>query len=887
MEWLASFRDKLRVLLRREQFDHDLEEELQFHLETQTQENQLNGMSDDEAHRAAHLLLGNPTLLREASWHAWGWAPLERLLQDLRFAVRSLRRSPGFALSVVLLLTLAIWMNTTVFTVIHAVMLAPLPFDHSEELVRLYETNPKEGESTSAAAPANFVDWRAGSRTFSEMAAFVPHRCYVAGEEGLEQVPGALVTEEFFRVLRLRPAAGRALMPGDYAPLRDLQTSVSGMRVAIISYGLWQRRFGGSPAAIGASLQIRYPSRTAVVRIVGVMPASLASASSFLGTRDIWLPMVLTETEPVKGRFLDVIARRRPGVSNQQAQAEMDVIAWRLRARRPDSNAGWGVRVADPRELAPGSYRTSLLILAGAVALVLLIACANVANLMLARGAARLREMATRAAMGAGRSRLVAQLATESVFLSVTAGALGFVLSLASVRAVVAFAPPDLPRIGEISVSPAVFWFCLLVALAAGLLCGVAPALRVCKFELSAALKEGGTVSTGGARGRLSRSLVVLEVAVSLVLLVAAGLLARSFASVQMLKLGFPAGHVLAVEIQPVQLKNTKEMTLPRLPEELLLRLQSIPGVEAAAAGATPPGSTYSGFCYVEGSTKAVDCMRDMVSVLYFRALSIPLAAGRLFISSDYAGGPPVAIVNRTAARLAWPGENAIGKRIGEGPPGAPNLARWATVVGVVGDVPNRGLKFDAGPQVYLPLAQVAAQTDILIRTSGKAGLVAPSVRAVIRSLESELSITRMATVEERLASATAGLRFNTLLMTVFAALAFVLAASGVYSLISYTVTLRTREMSIRMALGADRADILGLIVLNGAVLVGIGVALGLAGAWGTVRFLSSLLYQIKPKDPLAFTAATALLIVAALAACYIPARRAASVDVMKTLRQE
>jgi putative ABC transport system permease protein len=524
------------------------------------------------------------------------------------------------------------------------------------------------------------------------------------------------------------------------------------------------------------------------------------------------------------------------------------------------------------------------MVLFGAVVLVLLIACANVANLMLSRGAARLREMATRMALGGSRLRLVAQLATESIFLSLAAGALGFLLSLASVRAVVAFAPPDLPRLSEVGVDPAVLWFCVLVALATGLICGLIPAFRLSGFDLSATLKEGGTVSSGKARGLLSRSLVILEVAVSLVLLVGAGLLARSFTAVQTLKFGFQPDHVLAVDLG---LDWRKPEATLRFYQELLPRLQRIPGVEAAAAGPIPPGSTFNSRYYKEGTTERIDCALDAPSTQYFDALRIPLLKGRLFTEAEGSDGR-VVIVNRTAARLTWPGEDPIGKRITLGYPGR---GPWSTVVGVVEDLPNDGMKTGPRPQVCLPptmdMPGFITPDRLVIRTSGKAGVIAPTVRATIRSLDSQMPIIRMGTVEERLASATAGLRFNTLLMTIFAALAFVLAASGVYSLMSYTVTLRTREMSIRMALGADRADILRLIVRNGAVLVGIGVALGLAGALGAVRLLSSLLYQVAPKDPLAFAAATALLALAALAACYFPARRAASVDVVETLRQE
>lgn len=882
MERIMKIWGRLRVLLKREQFDSELQEEMQFHQELQAEAYRENGMNANEAQFAARRQFGNAILLREAGWHAWGWGPLERVLQDLRFTLRTFRRNPGFALSVVLLLGLAIWMNTTVYSVIHAVMLMDLPFDHPEELVNLCETRAGWPLVPANVTPANFVDWQIGSRSFDSMAAAQSSRWSLGEDSGPNLVPGAFVTADYFKVLRVRPALGRAFLQDDYAPLHSHDTSVMHPRVAIISYAFWQRQFDSNPAAIGLTMRLRSPMTVAEVTIVGVMPADFASTDSFVGTSDIWMPLALAADEAPESHFLRVIARRRPGVSNQRAQAEMEIIAGQLQAKRPNSNAVYGVQVVEPLEFAAGNYRASLLLLAGAVGLVLMLACANVANLMLARGAARRREMATRSAIGAGRARLVAQLVMESLSLSVTAGAMGFVLSLASVRAVVALVPPDLPRIGGISVNLAVFWFCLCLVLLTGLFCGILPALRVSTFDLTSALKEGGMVSTNGARGLLSRTLVVMEIGVSLLLLVGAGLLVRSFVSVQTLELGFPPDQVLAVDLDPVG--YTGSGVRPRY-AELLPRLQAIPGVEAVAEGALPPNPSRKMSYYAEGTTTPVDGGFQLVSVQYFRALNIPLLAGRLFNETDLGPRTSVAILNRTAARLTWPGGDAIGRRINTNIPRNPI---WATVVGVVGDVPNLGLKAEPGPQVYLPtMGPPSCTSDLVIRARGQATAIEPAIRAVIGSLDSKLMIYRMATVEESISSETAGLRFNTLLMTIFASLAFVLAASGVYSLMSYTVSLRTREMSIRMALGADRSDILSLVVRNGAVLVGIGVALGLAGALGATRFASSLLYQVKPKDPVSFLAATVLLVAAALAACYVPARRAAGVDVVETLRQE
>jgi len=704
------------------------------------------------------------------------------------------------------------------------------------------------------------------------------------------------------------------------------------MTVAIISYRLWQKRFAGSPEVIGTTMKLgNIVGGTAVVRIVGVMPAGFGTAGTplgpligslplsgpdnlrqaagtELGSSDIWLPRNYASAESAvwNGRWAPVIARRLPGISNRQAQVEMDLVAKRLEAKRPAVNTGWNVRVVPLRDTVAGSYRTSLLILAGAVGLVLLIACANVANLMLARGASRMREMASRTAMGATRLRLVLQLATESVVLSLTAGALGFGLSAASVRAVVALAPADLPRIGETGINGTVLGFCIFVALATGLLCGVVPALRISGVDLNSALKDGGAASAGRALGLLARTLIVLEVTVSLVLLVGAGLLARSFASSQTLNLGFQTDHILGVNLTLSQVRREgkssfdTQFQLQPFYQELLSRLGHTPGIEAAAMGSIPPASWSTASLVPEGKER-VACVMDFISARYFQALRVSLAAGRFFSEPDDDRAPDVAIVNQTAARLAWPAEGTVGKRFSMDTNG-----KLKTMVGVVNDLSNsnvvggnissiNSLNFNAHagvlPEVYIPMTQSSALPwpwgNLVIRTGGPAVAVAPAVREMIHTLDSRVTVTRAATVEERLASSTAELRFNTLVMSVFASLAFVLAASGLYSLMSYTVSLRTREISIRMALGADRAGILAMIVRYGAVLAGTGIALGLAVAWGATRLLVSMLYQVKPLDPAAFFGATVLLVMAALTACIIPARRAANVDVVETLRQE
>jgi len=710
------------------------------------------------------------------------------------------------------------------------------------------------------------------------MTAAMPYS--VSLESGLqERVPAARITNNFFTMLGIRPQLGRGFLPGDFPNLfTDKPTT------AIISHGFWLRRFGGSASALGFTLPISTRGTPSEVRIVGILPPESSALDALFpnegGPPDVWLPLTLDEKED--NRYLKVIARRRDGVSLGQAQSEIDIISRHLLAKRPRKNETWTAQVRDLREVVVGNYKLSLLIMAFAVGLVLLIACANIANLMLARGAARLREMATRKAMGAANGRLIRQLATESLLLSLCAGALGFVLSIATIPTIVAFAPAQIPRISEAGINLTVFAFCLMIAIATGLLCSLAPALGVAKLNLSSTLKDGGT-SSRGSRGFLSRGLVILEIAASLVLLIGGTLLSKGFARSQLLSLGFQPDHVLTVAMEPIVRPH------PTRPDALVVRpygdsvpqLQAIPGVVAiGSSGFIPPNAARSQ-CSTDTLDSETTCASTTFSHEYFKALQIPLVAGRLFASQD-TDSRSVTVINETAARMMWPSQSAIGKRI------ALQKPHWMTVIGVVKDVPNAGLREPIRPHIYQPPSSWGNLVGtLLIRYTGDLSAISKSVREVIQSGEPNAKIGRMTTMEQLLDKETAPLRFNTLIMTAFAILAFVLAASGVYSLMSYTVSLRMREVSIRMALGATRNQIIATIVRSGALLTTIGIALGIAGAFGTTRYLASMLFQVTPLDPASFAVATALLIAAALTACYIPARRAASADVVEILRQD
>jgi len=872
----------------RDKFDKDLEEEMQFHLDQSKQEHQAKGLPENEAKQAAKRAFGNQTSLHERTWQATGYAPIERIAQDLKYAARSCKRNPGFSFSVVLLLGLAIWMCTTCFTVIQAVMLAPLPFQNADQLVRISETSTRHGTMPSAA-PANFTDWKATSQSFSAMAA--ARLMGASLDDDTDFVMVAAVTHDFFPLFQVRPMLGRSFAADEFPPVSEKTWDLtSGVNTAVISHGLWQRHYGGKRSAIGSTMRIKAMGTPATVRIIGVMPAGFSAVHTSVGGSglplDVWIPTEPENERQQDNRMLTVIARRKDGVSLAQAQAEMDVLSAQLQSKRPKSNEGWSARVKDLREVVVGSYALPMWIMACSVILVLLIACANVGNLILARGATRLREMATRKAMGAGSGRLIAQLTTETLMLSLCAGLLGFVLSLSSVRALVAFAPPEMPRIAEASVNLTVFGFCLLVALATGLLCSLAPALRVAKLDLNTTLKDGGTISATAAGGLLSRGLVIVEIAASLVLLVGAALLARGFTKSQMIPLGFEPQQVLTVGLQPdtARFRNAKgnlvvSNTTLHAHDELISRLKVLPGVVSIGTGQLPP-RTYSMIdCRTETDPRPIPCASSSYGGDFLNVMRIPLLKGRLFHASDDAS---TVIINETAARMLWPSQDAIGRRIGIGP----RKDYWLTVVGVVGDVPNAGLREPVRPHVYRPESGFIAG-DLFLRTSGNPSKLSNAVRETVRSDSSGARIRSIATMEQILAKETAPLRFNTLIMTAFAILAFVLAASGVYSLMSYTVSLRMREVSIRMALGATRNQIIAMIVRSGALLTTIGIALGIAGAFGTTHFLASMLFKVTPLDPASFAAATTLLIAAALTACYIPARRAATADVVEILRQD
>jgi putative ABC transport system permease protein len=883
---------RVRALLHKDRLESEMDKELRFHLERQIEDNVKAGLTPKEARYAALRTFGGVEQVKEQYRHLRGVGLVEELGRDFRYGARVLLRSRGFTLSALLALAMGIAANTAIFSVIDGVVFRPLRFEHPERLVRLFAENLTQGRRRADMSPANFVDWKKHSQAFEGIAAIAGRRFSLTGSDEPEMILAMLVTADFFPLLRAQPQLGRVFVREEYESeaarsfgmvVRRGEEQATGEVAVILSYGLWQRRFGGRQDTVGSAIEL--DGRR--VRIAGVMPRDFAFTEiPNRGTADCWIPQAYAENENPRGRYLSVIARFNPSVSLEQAQAETQVIARRLEAKRPEANAGWGVRAVPLHETIVGDIRKELMVFWGAVGFVILIACANTANLLLARAAARQREMAVRTTLGASRRRLVQQLLTESILLAVVAGLAGFLMAAWGVRGLLALAPENLPRLDEIGLNRRVFSFTLLLSVITGVFSGLVPALRSSKSDLSAALKEGGAGSTGPHRRWLGSALVVSEIALTLMLLIGAGLMLRSFLRLQSLELGYNPRNVLTVGLNLSRNNYPTLVSIRSFNQDLIDRIEKLPGVQWAAVGGVPLLGGAGHAYHAEGGHEAVPCGLDAPTPNYFRALGTPLLRGRFFADSDNEGTPPVAIVNRAAAERSWPAEDPIGKRFTFDSPAKGN---WITVVGVVESMRSTALENEPRPDIYLPLAQSRLMTpgNILLRTEGDPLAVLPILRGVVRSLDKDLPLSRIATMEERMARATARRRFNFILIGTFSALALVLAMVGLYSVMAYAVTRRTHEIGIRMALGARQEDILQTIIGEGMILFLLGMSFGLAAAFSLNRTIASMLYGITPTDPVTYAGVSLVLAAVTVAACYFPARRAAKIDPLVALRYE
>ena len=801
---------------------------------------------------------------------------MEDLVKDIRYGVRSFLKRPGFLFIAVSTLALGIGATTAMFTVVNSVLLRPLRFPEPERIMLLEGVNPRMGITQSNMSVPDIGDWQQQSQSFEQIAAFVSGGVFLSTGDEVERVRAAGVSSDFFPLFRTNPALGRALQADDMQEGRE--------PVAVISHALWQRRFGGAAGVVNSQVTVSGRATT----IVGVMPADF----TYPGDSEMWTPFPLNpSTEARDNRFVSVVTRLKPNVSMDQAQVEMDTINQRLAQNYVDTNSGWSVRLIELRERLVGNLRTSLLILLGAVAFVLLIACANVANLLLARAAYRQKEIAVRTALGASRWRVVRQLLTESTLLSVVSGLLGLALSLWLIKVLIAISPANSPRVEEIGIDLRVFGFTLAVTMLAGLLFGLFPALQTSRPNLNEMLKDSGRRgSESGGRNRVGSLLIVSEIALSFVLLAGAGLLIKSFLHLREIDPGFNSENTLAVRLSLPPGKYKQGEPRAQIYKQLIDSVKATPGVQSAGLVLSLPlgGDTFNVWRGLirEGrpatSEEQSNAQYLPISPDYFQTLQIPLKAGRTFTDHDNLQSTKVVIVNETMARQLWPGESPIGKR----------FMIWRDekvqreIVGVVGDT-KPSLDKEAGPQMYVPYAQdpTWGSLSLVVRTNGEPTAVAGSVREAIRAVDKAVPSYNLKTMNDVVSTSAAPRRLPMLLLSAFAGVAMLLAMLGIYGVTSYYVTQRTHEIGVRMALGAQIVDVLKLVLRRAMLLAVFGIGSGILGAFAVTRYLTTLLFGVEPVDVVTFAGVAIVLMAVVFVACLIPARRAARIDPLEALR--
>ncbi|MGA9770147.1 MAG: ABC transporter permease [Blastocatellia bacterium] len=805
---------------------------------------------------------------------------MDTLFQDVRYGARMLLKSPAFTLVAVAALALGIGANTAIFSVINAVLLRPLPYEEVDRILTVWENDTKTGEKEDGASPANFLDWRDQNQVFAQLATAEPFGHTLTGSNEPERFRSWLVSEGFFDILKVAPLYGRTFLPEEHQAGNE--------RVVIMGEALWRQRFGADPGLVGQSLMLNGQPHT----VVGIMPRSVEIPSG----RMMWSPLVFRDSykQYRSSAYFKVIGRLKAGVTSQQAQQEMTAIQSRLAEQYPQDNKEKGVVVVPLTEQIRAQSRPALLLLLGAAGFVLLIACANVANLLLARGAERQKEFAIRAALGAVRARLIRQLITESVFLSLMGGLSGALLARWGVDLVMAFSPGNLPRGAEIGFDGRVLFFAIGMSALTALVFGLAPAIQFSKPDLQHTLKEGGRAAAdSSARHRLRNALVVSEIALSLVLLVGAGLLIRSFTRLLQVDPGFAADNAVSLEVHVWGPARTGQQRAAFF-EQTIDRISALPGVQAAGAVSALPfhdnSIVITGTFTIEDQPQPPPGTEPSAYLTaatsdYFTAMSIPLRRGRFFTRFDRAGAPPVVLIGETLARRYWPNEDPVGKKIKLG-----FFGETATreIIGIVGDARHKGLDSDPRAEIFLPhLQEPYGSMTYIVRTTGDPSLLLQAVKGEIWAVNKNLPFSSVATIEELVSRSLGERRFNLLLLGSFAAIALALASLGIYGLISFSTSRRTHEIGVRMALGAQTSDILRMILKEGMMLTVAGVGLGLAASMALTRLLSSFLFGVSSTDPLVYTGVSLLLAAVALLACYIPARRAMKIDPGVALRYE
>jgi predicted permease len=922
MNWIKQLRSRRRLYT-------DFSQEIREHLEEKIDELVASGMSRKEATQAARRDFGNATLIEERGREVWQWPSVESFIADVRYALRMLRKNPGFTVVAVLTLALGIGANTAIFSVVNAVVLRPLPYSHSDRLVWIAESIP--ALKSEAATGGDYVDWKDQNHTLDRIAAYdtVYRGSLSEGAGGAgsadfnltgrgtpARVHGAFVSASFFATMGLEPQLGRAFTENEDQP--------SGSHVVLLTHSFWQQDFGSDAHVLGQTVNLDAAPYT----VIGVMPASFR----FPGDSDaqILLPLALNQASErlrIAQRHVRIIGRLKPGVSLAAARADLDEIRKRAQAAGAPILDGGGGRQgrampaprrggrggqlrpdhSGPPDMAPpaselkvvplaehlaGNLRPAMLTLLGAVGLVLLIACANVANLMLTRASSRTREVAVRAVLGAGRWRLVRQLLVESVTLAVAGGMAGLLLAAWGVdviaRLIPAGAGGGILAVAAPKVDGNVLLFALAASIFTGILFGLAPAVTVTRSDLAEGLKEGAQVaSPGGRRGWLRGALAVSELSLALVLLIGAGLLIKSFYRLLQVNPGFAPERVLTMDLSLTDTRYPSRQQKSEFFSQVLGRVESLPGVRSAALADSLPLSPYQGFLMMSpnqllpraalSSSTTVMVSRLEVSPGYFSTLRIPVLQGRTFTDHDDERAPKVAVVNEAVARQFWPAEDPIGKQLA-------NL----TVVGVVGNARHEGLSQETEAEFYVPYLQSPANSmQLAVRTAADPDSMVSAVRAGIGDVDPDQPLYHVSTLQQVLSESLAPRRFNMLLLGIFAGIALALATVGIYGVMAFSVTERTHEIGIRMALGAERGNVLRLIVRQGLRLTLLGVILGIAGAWALTSFLASFLFGIAPRDPATFALVSVALVAVSILACYIPARRATRVDPMVALRYE
>jgi putative ABC transport system permease protein len=809
---------------------------------------------------------------------------MDGLLQDIRYAIRTLRRTPGFTFVAVVALALGIGANTAIFTIVNAALIEPLPFHDPDRLVVVWERNVRRPDRKNTVGPANYIRWRERAQSFEDLSGFIDTRGVLIGGGDPEEITQQLVLGDMFRILAVPAMLGRTFT--------GAELSEPNSNVTVLSYALWQRRFSGDPGIIGRAIQLNNTATT----VVGVMPpdVQLRTSRSQVGKpTDLWIPFPLpAEARTPRGRSISVIGRLKPGTSIQQAQAEMDTIAAGLEKEFPEFDTGWGVRVFSLRDELAGNIRPALLVLAGAVAFVLLIACANVANLLLARGAARHREIAIRSALGAARTRVMRQLLTESLVLGLTGGLVGLLVAQWSLAALVAMSPVDLTSLGHIRLSYPVLAFTAAVSLLTAVICGFAPAFEGARAEVQEALKEGARQVGGSRARRLRQAFVVSEIALAVVLLVGAGLLIRSFASLRTVDPGFDMRNVLTMRVTLPARKYDEPGKTLRFFADAKSRVAAIPGVQSVGMVSFLPFTVLgaaTNFDIVgqppQPPSTAFGTDVTVCDVGYFQTMRLPLLKGRLFTEREMREKSNVVVINDALAQRYFAGQNPIGKQllIYMTDPNVPT-----EIIGVVGSSKFLDLRAAAQPASFWPHPQLPyTGMTLTVRTPSDPLSFASTVEHEVHTIDKDQPVSDVRTMDQWIARSLAQARFSSMLLSVFAGLALLLASIGIYGVMSYAVTQRTSEIGIRLALGAETRSILSLVVGNGLRLAGLGLVIGVILALPLTRTLTSLLFNIGSTDPLTFLGVVVVLAAVALLACYIPARRASHIAPVEALRYQ